>query len=228
MSDGRNTYQVTMKEAFSEVFGPGNVPVKYRTPNTFEPGTNLANITLPQEKPAVLPIYTDMGQITPQQVRSRSFLGTPIHFSFSFKGGEYNFYENGQIVQRRVQDFQFPLSTMAEFSRAKRITTTPTIGAGTVKEMYGFDDWSIRIRGFCLPDPKHPQAPSAEDQRNRIAQYESIVDTILLVEDNNVFTDLGIFALVIKDVNFPAVPGREHWHPFELNCISDEPLELIV
>lgn len=207
-------YQINMAEAFAIAFGKGAIPLKYKI----------------DEAEATSPLLNFSGiQAVEKEQLKQSWLGTPIAFSFGFKGGRYQVYENGEIVEKEMADFQLPLSTMVDLSRAKRITTTPTVGGnGTVKEMYSFDDWNVRIRGICLNDPQHPQAITAREQRNIIAQWEQLADTIQLIEDDNLFTDLGIYALVIKSISFPQVQGKQNFLPFEIQCSSDEPLELIL
>lgn len=217
MAEETLKYQINMAQAFALAFGVGQIPLRYQVP---EADNTQAGVN-----------YSGMPEITPDEVKyGQSWLGTPIHFKFALKGGLYRAYDlEGNIEEREMQELQMPLSTMVEFSRAKRIKTTPTVGGyGTVKEMYGFEDWSIRIRGICLNDPSHPQHTQAEDQRNAIQRFEDLADAINLVEDDNIFTQLGIYSLVIRSVNFPSIPGRPNYLPFELNCVSDKPLELIL
>lgn len=217
MAQDTLTYQINMAEAFALAFGRGQIPLKYQVPEDAE---NSAQLN-----------FSGLPELSEEEFRyGRSWMGTPISFKFSFKGGNYKAYDiEGNIEERQLSDFQLPLSTMVEFSRAKRMKTTPTVGGyGTVKEMYGFEDWSIRIRGLCIPDPSHPQQTTPEGQRNVIAQFEDLADAIELVEDDNLFSQLGIYRLVIRSVNFPAVVGRPKYLPFELNCVSDKALELIL
>ena len=212
------TYQYNIAQAFAAAFGVGQIPVQYKLPEGDDNGA-----------PNV--IYSSLGQINQEEITNgKSWLGLPIHFKFSLAGGTYNAYDlAGNIEQRELAAFQMPLTTMVEFSRAKNIKTTATLGGyGTVKEMYGFQDWSIRIRGICVNDKAHPQFELATDQRNAIAAFEDLADAIQLVPSTNVFTDLGIYALVINSIDLPSVAGKNNYLPFTLNCVSDTPTELIL
>jgi len=209
-----NEYKIALKTLFAQAFGPGNIPALYKLPEEEAEGGQLD--------------YSGMDAAAEETV-GESWLGTPVYFRFGFRGGSYQVYQAGQLKERALSDFQLPAATMVELSRAKRLAMTPTVGGkGAVVEMYGFNPWGIRIRGICLDDPGHPQAESARDQRNRLAAYAEVADAIELQREDGLFSDLDIYALVVRSVRFGQVEGRPKWYPFELDCISDEPLELLI
>jgi hypothetical protein len=202
-----------MADIFGAAFGAGNIPLKYQIDQ--------------EEKESPAFDYSGLDIISQDKVVGQSWLGTPINFKFGLKGGSYQYYEGGQLKQKQVQDFQMPLSTMVDFTRAKRAKSIPyTAGYGEDIHMFGFNAWSIRIRGVCLYDPDHPQESDPREQRNIIAGFENLADGIDLLEDDNVFTDLGIYKIFIDQPRFGQIEGKPNWYPFELQCKSVEPEEL--
>ncbi|MDP1708852.1 MAG: DUF6046 domain-containing protein [Gammaproteobacteria bacterium] len=156
-----------------------------------------------------------------------SWLGTPIAFKFGLKGGTYKYYKGGELKERRVADFQMPLSTMVEVDRSKIDRITPMSGGmGSVKEMYAWEDWNVRISGYFLFDPDHPQASQPVEQRARLLEFEELADSVVLMEDSGLFTDLGIYRLYIRSIRLGQLLGRPNMLPFSLECLSDEPVQL--
>jgi hypothetical protein len=151
-----------------------------------------------------------------------SRFGTPIVFPLKFRGGLYqHFDEKGRIVKRKVDDFWFPPATMVDFSQSKNITRTDILGGnGTVKEIFGFEDWSIRIRTLCITDEM-----SAREYEQKIVQWSRAVDSIQVESD--LFNWKEIYHLVIDDIDIKSIEGSPNVIPIELQCSSDEPFELI-
>lgn len=155
-----------------------------------------------------------------------SHLGTPILGSMLFKGKDYQiFNELGDVVLKSFADFELPSATLVNFRRGKIITKTKALAAnGTVKEMFGFDDWSIDIRGLCLPDPSHPTAKTAEEQKLQLLSYEGIADAIQVI--GQLFDNHKIYNITIDEIDINQLKGKPDVIPFYLKCSSDEPLEL--
>jgi len=203
-----------MADVFGAGFGQSLIPLRYKVDGQKDVNPAFS--------------YSGLETIGADDItKGESWLGTPINFKFGIDGGSYNVYNAGRIEQKKIKDFQFPLTTMVTFSRSKRDRITPvSSGRGSVKELYAFNDWSIRIQGICLFDPGHPQAEQPTDQRKLIAELEGLADSVKLTEDDGVFTDLGIYRLYIRSVRFGQFRGRSNQLPFDLTCLSDEPLEL--
>ncbi len=161
-------------------------------------------------------------EVAPNEAERLSKMGTPIVFPVKFESGNYQFYnKNSQIEKRNVSDFWFPPATMVDFSRAKNITKTNVIGgSGTVKEIYGLDDWSIRIRTLCIADEL-----SEREYERRIIEWANVVESIPVVGD--LFTKKDIFNIVIESIDIQSLEGMPKVIPIELNCVSDEPFEII-
>ncbi len=153
-----------------------------------------------------------------------SWMGTPIVMPLYFKGGPnikmYN--ETGQITENRFGDFMLPAASLIDFSREKLFSETKVSGGyGTVKEVYGLDDWQITIRGVCLDEPG---VRTAQQQKKSLLMWESVVDGIEVY--GQVFDQMLVFRIFIKKATFREIEGRPSTIPFELECISDMPIEL--
>lgn len=151
-----------------------------------------------------------------------SRFGTPIIFPMKFKGGSYKIYDSkGRIQQQQYEDFWFPPATMVDFSRPKNITKTDVSGGnGTVKEIFGFDDWSIRIRTLCIKDEL-----SAREYEKKIVDFEKVIQSISV--EGDLFGWKDIHNLTIDDIDIKSIEGSPNIIPIELLCSSDEPFELI-
>lgn len=151
-----------------------------------------------------------------------SYLGTPIIFPITFKGkAGYQIYNSiGEIELKSYQDFELPAATLVNFRRPKIIRRTKIPGgSGTVKELYGADDWSIDIRGICLADPSHAFAKTAMQQHEALVYWANIFDSIKVQGD--LFANKGIEALVIEDINFTQLQGKPGLMPFTIRAKSD-------
>jgi hypothetical protein len=146
-----------------------------------------------------------------------SYLGTPMIIPMTLKGKKYQVYNaKGEIEDRDFADFEMPAATLVNFRRAKIIAKTKALASsGTVKELYGFDDWQIDIRGFCLKDPSHPNAQSAKQQIKKLLEFEKIVDSIRVF--GALFKEKGIDDIVIQQIDI-----------IQLKCVSDQPIELFL
>ena len=211
MANEKLTYQINAATAFAIAFGKSSIPLVYKT-----------NQELKAE-----PIvdYSMLSEVSADDY-VKSYLGTPIMFPITLPGGTYKQYENGNLVDVEMAAFRMPSSTMVDFKRAKIVSTTKlSAGNGTVKEMYGFDDWQIYIRGLLINDEGHPQATEAVEQKKTLMQWENLADSLAI--EGDLFADLNIFNIVIKDIQFSQLEGAPNVIPFVITAVSDEPVELI-
>lgn len=150
-----------------------------------------------------------------------SVYSTPIVAPVFFKGNDYRVYDDkGRIITRKYEDLWLPATTMVDFSRAKNIIKTNVLGGnGTVKEIYGFDDWVIRIRMVCLNEEK-----AAREYENLIVSWSEIIEPIEV--KCALFTRKQIHRLVIEDMDIRSIVGQPDVVPIELSCVSDEAIEL--
>lgn len=159
-----------------------------------------------------------------------SMFGTPIFGSFTIKGGKYLIFDKskGTLVPKAIDDFEFPVTSIIEFRRPKVITKSPMIGgAGTVKEIYGLDDWAISIKGVCLNDPsrKDVETRTARSQQIKLCELNEIVGH-LVIKSGSIFLNKKIFNIVMEDVIFSPIQGKPDVIPFEIPCCSDEDILL--
>lgn len=201
-----SNFKPDISQLFNIAFG--FIPVRYAT-NVLDQNNGVASYQSIPTKPI-------------EDVKKMSWMGTPVMFPMKFRGGYYNRYSNaGRLILNSYQDFELPHASVADFRRAKNITKTNVLGSnGTVKEIYGFDDWQIRIRGLCLDTPKM----SAYEQHLQLLQWEEIADSIEVI--GALFKDKSIYRLTIEDFDFKQPQGKQNVIPFEITASSDEPLEL--
>ena len=169
-------------------------------------GTNLpVYLTVPIGKePARTAEYGSIRTVEREEAMRLSKLGTPIIFP-----------------EKQLHDFWLPPATMVDFSRVKNISRTDVIGGnGTVKEIYGFDDWQIRIRTVC-----HNDELTAREYEKRLIEWSEVIQSISV--EGDLFGWKNIHNLVIESIDIRSLEGAPNIIPIELNCISDEPFELI-
>lgn len=151
-----------------------------------------------------------------------SRFGTPIIFPVQFEGGDYKEYDkNAKIIKRNHESFWFPPATMVDFSQSKNLTRTDVLGGnGSVKEIFGFQDWSIRIRTLCITDEL-----TAREYEERIIQWSKVTQSIKVIGE--LFGNKDVHNLVIEDIDIKSLEGSPNVIPIELSCSSDQPFELI-
>ena len=157
-----------------------------------------------------------------------SYLGTPIFQPVTFMGGMYQQFgtgrQQGEVVDAAYAGWMLPATTTVEFKRSKEITKShPSTGIGTTKELWQIEDWEITIRGLIL-DGQPNYFP--EGQLRQLLSYEKIVDAIDV--QGAMFNYLGIRRLVIESLSIGQVAGKPNVIPFQMQCVSDEPLELFI
>ncbi len=165
-------------------------------------------------------------QILPDyyEAESKSWMGTPIIFAATLKGDSYQQYNStGEIVRVSLNDFELPPATMFSFRRAKNVTRTNLLGSnGTVKEIYGFDDWVIDVRGLALDEPNR----SAQEQITELLKWERLADAVKIT--GKLFNQHQIDRIVIADWSDNVTQAKPGVIPFQFQMFSDEAIELIL
>ncbi|WP_300978931.1 DUF6046 domain-containing protein [Flavobacterium sp.] len=153
-----------------------------------------------------------------------SWMGTPIIGLLKFKGGTYKRYNSrGVLEDRQMLDFTLPPATLFSFRRAKNITKTNLLGSnGTVKEIFGFDDWIIEAKGLAIDTPEM----SATDQIKILEEWENLASSIEI--KGGLFTNKNINAITIDDYREESVQGSPGIIPFSMTLSSDESIVLIL
>lgn len=202
-----------VSELFQIAFGI-NSPVFITEPLLRQPPENISFKGL-----EVLPQY--------YEPEGMSWMGTPIVFPAKLLGGSYMRYKpSGELERVQMQDTPFPPATMFGFRRAKNITRTQLLGSsGTVKEIYGFDDWVIDVRGLCLDEPDK----SAEQQLKELLEWENLADSLKI--SGRLFSQMpgtGITAVSMADWSHNVQQAAQGVIAFQCQLYSDEPVELLL
>lgn len=154
----------------------------------------------------------------------QSWMGTPIVFEAAFVGEAESYLRyklNGELEEVELPDMVFPAATMFSFRRSKNITRTNVLGSnGTVKEIYGFDDWMIDVRGLCLPIP----GKTSLQQLEELLQWEKLADAIKI--SGSLFRKMDIFRVAMADFAYNIPQGKPDVVAFTMQLYSDDPLEL--
>lgn len=148
-----------------------------------------------------------------------SWMGTKILYPLSLEGGTYQTYDDkGEVVMKRYGDFKFPPVTLVDFSRSKVSTKTQRNGSrGTNKQVGGFTDWNIRIRGICLNEYN---GKTAQEYKEGLLAYEDIVDSIPVI--GSLFFEKRIDNIFIDSIDLRQLEGRPGVIPFEIQAYGDE------
>ncbi|MCZ2393418.1 MAG: DUF6046 domain-containing protein [Chitinophagales bacterium] len=209
-------YSVPELPSVSDVF-----PAKYRVPKKEEPYSGVTY---------QVPVKTsgDSDSFYADGDKSQSWMGLDVMFPF-WLGGENLRYFNentGELKYEKTEKILIPAATLVDFSRQKEIITTKmSAGYGTVKELYSFGDWDIKIRGVLFDERKDER--TAVELRRRLLAFEKYADSIpvsgwLFNETHN------INRIVIHSIQLRQLQGKPWVIPFEMNCSSDQNLELIL
>lgn len=165
-------------------------------------------------------------EMLPENVdlESTSWMGTPIIYGATFIGENYKQYNaKGEIVRVSLNDYALPPATMFSFRRAKNITRTNLLGSnGTVKEIYGFDDWVIDVKGIALDEPNR----SAMQQIEELLTWERLADSIKI--SGKLFNQHKIDRVVMADWSDDVNQGKSGVISFQFQLYSDEAIELIL
>lgn len=169
--------------------------------------------------------YKGIGLIEDYYIKeATSWMGTPIIGLLKFKSGTYKIYNSTGILEDiEYNDFILPPATLFSFRRSKNITKTNLLGNnGTVKEIFGFDDWVIDVKGLAVDTPQS----SARDQIIAIKEWEELASAISV--SGKLFTTKNIHAVVMDDYKEESIQGSPGIIPFSMTLTSDDAVELIL
>jgi Domain of unknown function (DUF6046) len=155
-----------------------------------------------------------------------SALGTPILFPILFSEGNYKRYNHrGEIVNEKMGDFRLPIASLVSFRRDKIMGVTRINGGGgTVKEIYGFDDWQVTINGFLIPDASQPQGLKTPlEQEKELIKWDNLASSIAVFGE--LFAVRKIKNLTIKGISFEPMRGKPNIRTFTITAISDGAIE---
>jgi hypothetical protein len=192
------------------------------------------------ESPVYLPTWWHERDYTPDPYSAHldTILaddGSPVRFgqktfgAFTLKGGKYPTYNQytGALEYLNYGDFLMPLATIVEFSREKSIVKTPTQGSsGSVKEIFGFDDWAININGIILPDGERAiSQQTVTGQMYDIQRFCEIAGAIDV--EGSIFFNRRISRIVLEKPTFTPIQGKPNMMQYSITATSDEDILLI-
>lgn len=184
-----------------------------------------------QEREAPAVTFAGVQVVPAESYREVSHLGTPIFYPFTLAGGTYKVYDHkGEVVQDTLGDLRLPMSTVVEMARAKTIAETPvSANGGSVMEVFTYGNWDIRLSGILMDEPKHPQgATTLELMEARLMEFDAVAGSIGIGEDTELFGRRRVDRIVIKSISLNQLPGRPRMVGFQMQCLSDTPLELLI
>jgi hypothetical protein len=207
----------------SEVFGISSpIYIPWGNNKSFPPG----DYEIPVEGWGQTGGYENVRLISQEKGDELSEFGTPVLGVVEFRAGTYNMYDrmSGQVKRVSYGSYTLPYSCICEFSRESNVITTNVLGnTGTVKELFGLGDWNINIRGIAV-NSGNMYRDDAHEQIKKLTQWSNICDAINI--GGAVFANKDISRVVIKSINIQPIEAKYNVIPFQIEMISDEPLEL--
>jgi hypothetical protein len=177
----------------------------------------LVNTNVPANKQ-----YQGIQTIPLPETSIQSVLGTPIYEQITLNVPAI--VSNG-VVTAPASTYTFPDWPLFDITPHWMVVkkNVQNGGVGTVKEFIGQDDFDITIRGFLI---NYASQDYPEDLLTALWQVINCKQSIGIT--SRVFNLLDIHNIVILDAKFPGVEGYMNMQPFELTCVSDTPIELLI
>lgn len=149
----------------------------------------------------------------------KSALGTPVVADVTLKGGTYT-DDNGRLVT--FNDIQL-VTVLVTVMQQKRIVVTEIQGKNnSVKEYIGMGDYMVGINGVL-------NGPNGSYPIDRVAVLKELCKApVSIPVVSRYLQNLDIHSLVVTDFTFDQQPGGYSNQTFTINCLSDEPVELII
>lgn len=172
-------------------------------------------------------IYQGIEFVDQEEALHLSALGTPVLFPITLLASTYKRYNDiGKIEKVTMEDFQLPISCVVDFRLPKIMPRTNVSGGrGTVKELFGFDDWQITIKGFFLKEGNQPQGLiNPLEQEKRLTDWCQLASSVEVAGE--IFNMRDINTIALGELAINAERGRPGIRPFTLPCLSDDPVEL--
>lgn len=139
-----------------------------------------------------------------------SYLGTPVFADLILKADDQDPGLNIQTV-------------LFDVEQQRNVVTTAVSGRnGTIKEYISDGDYSVQIRGLLVdPDPYTYPAAQVQTLRDLLVLPQSLVAV------SGFLQLFQIYNLVVTGWRMFQLEGFQNVQAFELQCISDVPVELV-
>lgn len=124
----------------------------------------------------------------------------------------------------KLDNLWLPNEPMITVSGQNTIVKTVLTGVkGSVKELINTDDYTIKIQGVIVNEN------SNDLPEDSIRAIRSICEKRESVAINNrLLTLFDIHLVAIESFSFPSIEGQQDAQAYEITCISDWPLDLIL
>lgn len=215
-----NPFTIDLQESFAAAFGVRKqlfIPVNTEEQQNKKAFTQQEQITEEQETFSQLPkLLFDNSSV-------KSTLGTMVVSPITFKGGSYKErLTDGQLINSNYEELALSPTATIEVTLNKITVETPKYGGrGTFKELTGFSDPKVTIRGFLVGEDL--QRP--ESQIRQLLALKQVPSAIGVVCDY--LSWLDIHYLVVQELRLSSLKGKPSLQPFEMICLGDEPVQLI-
>lgn len=165
---------------------------------------------------------------TPELYKSK--LGTPVFSDLNISAIEYVDPQNPDrvIKSQGIGDPSdsnlFRIDTVLfTVDMTKNIILTPIQGRpGTIKEFISDGDYHVNIRGVLT-------GVNGEYPKDAFRILMDILKAPIALDVNSWYlSQLGIFQIVVTDFQVNQPEAMLNTQPFEINCISETPVELII
>lgn len=177
--------------------------------------------------------FYDFGEEQPDDKApvSTSYLGTPVFMNIEFIPETYKDKEGrdisyGELLKNNDDSSAFVINTvLVDVSQSKQIIKTNIQGvSGTVKEYISKGDYQIKIRGILVDESaeRYPQ-----EQVIQLREYLD-AETTLGVAGRFLNDLFDITDIVVEGYSFPQAEAGQNYQLFEIDAVSDDPIELTV
>lgn len=164
--------------------------------------------------------YNNVRVYEASEVTDKTAEGKAIFMPLQFEQLSYTDDVGAKVDMKRL----YLPCVIVEPTLVKNVVKTTIRGAklrGTVKEQTSLGDYSISIKGMLIgTDGKYPF-----DLVNRLKLYAESPKAIAVSHD--LLTKLGVYSIVIEQMELPNKQGFENVQPFTLTCSSDIDIKLV-
>jgi hypothetical protein len=176
-----------------------------------------------------VPTQFEDDEHTSDKVPPEASFGLPVFTSLEFEGGQFKPLDGGVISWQPLR-IDTVLMTV---NMTKNIVTTAIQGRnGTVKEYASDGDYQINIRGV-LAGTGQNEYPAIEVEA--LSRILTVPDTIKVTSEFlgrfgsiSPFGVEGIQDVVVESFSFPQSEGFHNVQLFNINLLSDTPIELTI
>lgn len=128
------------------------------------------------------------------------------------------------FMPTKLNDFWLPNEPLITINGQNVVERTKLTGIkGTVKERISTDDISIKIQGIIINEETDDYP---EDQVRALRQIIESQDAVQI--SNRMLTLFDVHQVAIIAWNFAGIEGHQDCQTYEITCVSDWPVDLIL